>query len=60
MPKNCPTSMQSKFRCKRYNQKTALPERKTYLTDSVGNLNASNFEELSILIRQNVDEILAD
>ena len=34
--------------------------RNAYLTDSVGYLNASNFVELSILIRQNVDEILVE
>ena len=43
-------------------RKRRLPERlrNAYLTDSVGHLNASNFEEFSILIRQNVDEILAE
>ena len=43
-------------------RKRRLPERlrNAYLTDSVGHLNASNFEELSILIRQKGDEILAE
>ena len=39
-----------------------LPERlrDAYLISSVGHPNASNFEELSILLRQNVGEILAE
>ena len=34
--------------------------RYSYLTSSVGHPNASNFEELLILIRQNVGEIFAE
>ncbi|KAI6648802.1 Zinc finger MYM-type protein 1-like [Oopsacas minuta] len=39
-----------------------LPERfrEGYLNSSVGHTNASNFEELEILLRQNVREILAE
>ncbi|KAI6657777.1 hypothetical protein LOD99_520 [Oopsacas minuta] len=62
-----PKDLSSKYEIENFDvrdtiRQRSLPERfrEGYLNSSVGHTNASNFEELEILLRQNVREILAE